>query len=93
MRLRKRGDDDLWIVSDECYESLTFEGRHGSIASLGPEVKARTLTVNTCSKAYAMMGWRIGYAAGPRELIRAMTSVANAERALSDRTGPQGGVD
>jgi len=65
----------LWLVSDECYESLTFDGRHVSIASLGPEVKARTLVVNTCSKAYAMTGWRIGFAAGPRELIRAMTDV------------------
>jgi aspartate aminotransferase len=65
----------LWIVSDECYEALTFEGRHVSIASFGPDVRARTLTVNTCSKAYAMTGWRIGYAAGPRELIRAMTDV------------------
>jgi len=66
---------NLLVVSDECYEALTFEGRHVSIASLGPEVKARTLVVNTCSKAYAMTGWRIGYAAGPRELIRAMTDV------------------
>ena len=57
---------DLWIVSDECYESLTYEGRHVSIASLSAEVKARTIVVNTCSKAYAMTGWRIGYAAGPR---------------------------
>jgi aspartate aminotransferase len=65
----------LWIVSDECYEALTFEGRHASIASFGPEIKARTVTVNTCSKAYAMTGWRIGYAAGPRALIRAMTDV------------------
>jgi aspartate aminotransferase len=65
----------LWVASDECYEALTFEGRHVSIASFGPEIKARTLTVNTCSKAYAMTGWRIGYAAGPRELIRAMTDV------------------
>jgi aspartate aminotransferase len=65
----------LWIVSDECYEALTFEGRHVSIAALGPEVKARTLVVNTCSKAYAMTGWRIGFAAGPRALIRAMTDV------------------
>jgi aspartate aminotransferase len=63
----------LWVVSDECYEALTFEGRHVSIASFGPEIKARTIVVNTCSKAYAMTGWRIGYAAGPRELIRAMT--------------------
>jgi aspartate aminotransferase len=66
---------DLWIVSDECYEALTFEGRHVSIASFSPEVKARTIVVNTCSKAYAMTGWRIGYAAGARELIRAMTDV------------------
>jgi aspartate aminotransferase len=63
----------LWVVSDECYEALTFEGRHVSIASFGSEVKARTIVVNTCSKAYAMTGWRIGYAAGPRALIRAMT--------------------
>jgi len=63
----------LWVVSDECYEALTFEGRHVSIASFGPEIKARTIVVNTCSKAYAMTGWRIGYGAGPRALIRAMT--------------------
>jgi aspartate aminotransferase len=66
---------ELFIVSDECYEALTFEGRHASIAALGPEVKARTLVVNTCSKAYAMTGWRLGFAAGPRQLIRAMTDV------------------
>ncbi|HSF04256.1 MAG TPA: pyridoxal phosphate-dependent aminotransferase [Methylomirabilota bacterium] len=65
----------LWVISDECYEALTFAGRHVSIAQLGGEIKARTLVVNTCSKAYAMTGWRIGYAAGPRELIRAMTDV------------------
>jgi aspartate aminotransferase len=63
----------LWVVSDECYEALTFEGRHVSVASFSPEVKARTIVVNTCSKAYAMTGWRIGYSAGPRALIRAMT--------------------
>jgi aspartate aminotransferase len=66
---------DLLVLSDECYEPMTYEGRHFSIAQLGPEVRARTLVVNTCSKAYAMTGWRIGLAAGPRELIRAMTDV------------------
>jgi aspartate aminotransferase len=66
---------NLWIVSDECYEALTFEGRHVSVASFGREVKARTIVVNTCSKAYAMTGWRIGYAAGDRALIKAMTDV------------------
>src|SRR5213594_2391422 len=68
-------DRQLWVISDECYEALTFEGRHISIAQLGPDIKARTIVVNTCSKAYAMTGWRIGYAAGPRDLIRAMTDV------------------
>jgi aspartate aminotransferase len=68
-------EQGLWLVSDECYEALTFEGRHVSVAAFAPEVKARTLVINTCSKAYAMTGWRIGYAAGPRELIRAMTDV------------------
>jgi aspartate aminotransferase len=66
---------DLLVVSDECYEPMTYEGRHFSIAQLGPEIKARTLVINTCSKAYAMTGWRIGFAAGPRPLIRAMTDV------------------
>jgi aspartate aminotransferase len=66
---------DLLVLSDECYEPMTYEGRHFSIAQLGPEIKARTLIVNTCSKAYAMTGWRVGLAAGPRELIRAMTDV------------------
>ncbi len=66
---------DLLVISDECYEALTYEGRHVSIASLAPEVKARTIVVNTCSKAYAMTGWRIGYAAGPRALIKAMGDV------------------
>ncbi len=66
---------NLWVVSDECYEVLTYEGRHVSIASLSPEIKARTIVVNTCSKAYAMTGWRIGYAAGPKPVIKAMTDV------------------
>jgi aspartate aminotransferase len=65
----------LWIVSDECYEALTYEGRHVSVATLAADFKARTIVVNTCSKAYAMTGWRIGYAAGPKPIIKAMTDV------------------
>ena len=65
----------FWIISDECYEALTYEGRHVSIASLSPEIKAHTLVVNTCSKAYAMTGWRLGYAAGPKAIIMAMTDI------------------
>jgi aspartate aminotransferase len=66
---------DLLVLSDECYEPMTYEGRHLSIAQLGADIKARTLVVNTCSKAYAMTGWRIGFAAGPRALVGAMTDV------------------
>ena len=66
---------DLWVISDECYEALTYDGRHTSIAALARDMKERTVVVNTCSKAYAMTGWRIGYAAGPRALIAAMSDV------------------
>src|SRR5260370_15889930 len=53
---------DLWRVSDASYEALTYEGRHGSIASLSPEIKARTIGVDTCPKAHAMTGRRTGHA-------------------------------
>lgn len=67
---------DLVIISDEIYEKLVYDGvRHLSIASLGPDIAARTVVVNGVSKAYAMTGWRIGYAAGPKDLIAAMANI------------------
>lgn len=64
---------DLYIISDEAYENLTYDGaRHISIASLGEAIRARTIVVNSVSKTYAMTGWRIGYAAGPKEVIQAV---------------------
>jgi aspartate aminotransferase len=67
---------NLAIISDEIYEKITYDGaRHISIASLGPEVAARTVIVNGVSKAYAMTGWRIGYAAGPKDVITAMANI------------------
>lgn len=67
---------DLLIISDEIYEKVLYDGaRHVSIASLGSEVAARTVVINGVSKAYAMTGWRIGYAAGPRELLTAMANI------------------
>jgi aspartate aminotransferase len=62
----------FYVVSDECYDALSYDGRVPSIAELSPEIKARTILVNTCSKAYAMTGWRLGFAAGPREIVKAM---------------------
>jgi len=67
---------DFYIISDEIYEKLIYDGfKHISIASLSPELKKRTIVVNGLSKSYAMTGWRIGYCAGPKEIIKAMTSI------------------
>ena len=67
---------DILIISDEIYEKVLYDGaRHVSIASLGSEVAARTVVINGVSKAYAMTGWRIGYAAGPKELLTAMANI------------------
>lgn len=66
-------EKDLLIVSDEIYEHLIYDPiPHVSIASLGPELYERTIVINGVSKTYSMTGWRIGYAAGPEPIIRAM---------------------
>ncbi|NJN69320.1 MAG: pyridoxal phosphate-dependent aminotransferase [Nitrospira sp.] len=67
---------DLLVISDEIYEKVLYDDAiHVSIASLGSEIAARTVIINGVSKAYAMTGWRIGYAAGPKELITAMANI------------------
>ena len=69
-------EKDLSIVSDEIYEFLVYDGaEHISIASLSPEIKERTIVINGFSKTYAMTGWRMGYAAGPKEIISPMTKL------------------
>jgi aspartate aminotransferase len=66
----------VWILTDDIYEHLTYDQfKFSTIAEVTPELYDRTLTVNGCSKAYAMTGWRIGYAGGPVELIREMSKV------------------
>ncbi len=68
--------NDLFVISDEIYEKIIFDSKkHISIASLGEDVKRRTFVVNAVSKTYAMTGWRIGYAAGPAEIIKAMANI------------------
>lgn len=67
---------NISIISDEIYEKIVYDGfEHVSIASLGDEVKNITILVNGASKTYSMTGWRIGYAAGPQEIIGAMTRI------------------
>ena len=66
---------DFYIIADEIYDKLVYDGRkHVSIASLGSEIKKRTIIFNGVSKSYAMTGFRIGYAAGPKDVIKAMTN-------------------
>ncbi|OKO95098.1 pyridoxal phosphate-dependent aminotransferase [Geobacillus proteiniphilus] len=69
---------DVLIVSDEIYEKLIYGGaKHVSIAELSPELKAQTVIINGVSKSHSMTGWRIGYAAGPKDIIQAMTDLAS----------------
>ena len=67
-------DNDLLVLSDEIYSELTYLGDHVSIASL-PGMRERTIVINGFSKAYAMTGWRLGYAAGPEAIIKQMTKI------------------
>jgi len=90
---------NIAVISDEIYEKLIYEGEHVSFASISPQVKDITITVNGVSKAYSMTGWRIGYAAGPGDVIEAMGnlqshSTSNAtsisqKAALAGLLGPQ----
>jgi len=91
---------DFYIISDEIYEKLTYDGfGHISIASLGNEIKQRTIVVNGLSKSHAMTGWRLGFAAGPKDIIQAMTNIQSQstsnptsitqKAAVEALTGPQ----
>ncbi|WP_038058629.1 aspartate/prephenate aminotransferase [Thermus amyloliquefaciens] len=74
-------EHDFYLVSDEIYEHLIYEGEHFSPGQLAPE---HTLTVNGAAKAFAMTGWRIGYACGPKEVIRAMADVSSQSTTSPD---------
>ena len=67
-------EKDIYVMSDEIYSALTYKGKHVSIASLDG-MKERTILINGFSKAYAMTGWRLGYACGPADIIKQMTKI------------------
>ncbi|MBQ2610087.1 MAG: aminotransferase class I/II-fold pyridoxal phosphate-dependent enzyme [Butyrivibrio sp.] len=67
-------EKDLYIISDEIYGELTYNGKHVSIVSL-PGMKERTILINGFSKAYAMTGWRLGYACGPEAIMTQMVKI------------------
>ena len=67
-------EHDLFVMSDEIYSELNYEGGHVSIASI-PGMRERTIVINGFSKSYAMTGWRLGYAAGPKEIMKQMLTI------------------
>lgn len=67
-------EKDLFVISDEIYCELTYKGEHTTIASL-PGMKERTVLINGFSKSYAMTGWRLGYAAAPKEILKQMLKI------------------
>lgn len=71
-------EQNILIVSDEIYEKLVYGNhKHVSIAQLSPELKEQTIVINGVSKSHSMTGWRIGYAAGNKEIVEAMTNLAS----------------
>jgi aspartate aminotransferase len=94
----------VWIMSDDMYEHLVFDGfKATTFAEVAPDLKDRTLTITGVSKTYAMTGWRIGFAGGPKPLIKAMTvmqgqatagvSTVGQAAAAAALDGPQDGVE
>tara|TARA_Y100001934_G_scaffold257277_1_gene326245 strand:+ start:16432 stop:17634 length:1203 start_codon:yes stop_codon:yes gene_type:complete len=90
----------VWVMTDDIYEHIVYEGfKFTTIAQVEPELYDRTLTINGVSKAYSMTGWRVGYAGGPEELIKAMnmiqsqstthTSSISQAAAVAALNGPQ----
>jgi aspartate aminotransferase len=94
-----RAAEHVWILADDIYEHLTYGVTFSTMAEIAPDLAHRTLTMNGVSKAYAMTGWRIGYAGGPAPLIAAMRKVQSQSTsnpcsisqhaALAALTGPQ----
>lgn len=97
-------ENGIYLVSDEIYEKIVYDGhRHTSIASLGQPIKEMTIITHGVSKTYAMTGWRIGFAAGSKEVIQAMSNIQSQstsnpasisqKAALAALTGPQDSID
>jgi len=86
--------EQLWVVADEIYEKLIYDGlRFTSIASVSEEMKKLTIVVNGFSKAYSMTGWRLGYAAGPREVIAACSKIQSHNTSNATSFVQKGGIE
>jgi aspartate aminotransferase len=86
-------EEDILILSDEIYEKLVYDdAEHVSIASLSPELKNLTITVNGFSKAYAMTGWRLGYLGAPEEIAKAIDSIQSHSTSNPCTFAQKGGI-
>jgi aspartate aminotransferase len=84
---------NILIVSDEIYEKLIYgENKHVSIAQISPELRKQTIIINGVSKSHSMTGWRIGYAAGNQEIIKAMTNLASHSTSNPTTTAQYGAI-
>jgi aspartate aminotransferase len=84
---------NILIISDEIYEKLVYSGnQHVSIAQISPELKEQTIIINGVSKSHSMTGWRIGYAAGNKEVIKAMTNLASHSTSNPTTTAQYGAI-
>lgn len=85
-------DNDLIVISDEIYDELTYDFSHTAITTL-PGMRQRTIYLNGFSKAFAMTGWRIGYACGPKEVISAMTKIHQYTMLCAPIMGQLGAIE
>ena len=85
-------EKDIFVMSDEIYSELTYGADHVSIAAL-PGMRERTILINGFSKAYAMTGWRLGYACGPKEIIAQMTKIHQFAIMCAPTTSQYAAVD
>ncbi len=85
-------EKDIYVMSDEIYGELTYKGNHVSIASL-PGMQERTILINGFSKAYAMTGWRMGYACGPTKIIEQMTKIHQFAIMCAPTTGQYAAIE
>jgi aspartate aminotransferase len=84
----------VWIFTDDIYEKLTYDGfRPATIVEVEPRLRDRTVTMNGCSKAYAMTGWRIGFAGAPVSLIKAMDKLQSQSTSNTSSIGQAAAVE
>ena len=96
LRLLRIAKENNWVViSDECYERLVYDGAFVSTEKLNRQhqIAANVVTCLSLSKTYAMTGWRIGYAAGPRKIIKAMSKIQGQATSCANSIGQKAGIE